>query len=122
MAQVWNLPAGVWTLKATDGKANPADLCMSLAKGARLRGVRIVEEAEVVAVKTARTGAGTVVADGKDHERIRIATVAPSTAAEILTKILARDGFYKGAPSGNFGPDVRAALAAWVDAKGGTSP
>ncbi len=33
-----------------DGKVNPADLCMSLAKGARLRGVRIVEGVEVVAV------------------------------------------------------------------------
>ncbi|HXE51001.1 MAG TPA: FAD-dependent oxidoreductase, partial [Ramlibacter sp.] len=30
-----------------DGKANPADLCMSLAKGARQRGVKIVEGVEV---------------------------------------------------------------------------
>ena len=35
-----------------DGKANPADLTMSLAKGARMRGVRIVEQAEVLAVQT----------------------------------------------------------------------
>jgi 4-methylaminobutanoate oxidase (formaldehyde-forming) len=33
-----------------DGKANPADLCMSLAKGARNQGVRMVEQAEVTAV------------------------------------------------------------------------
>ncbi len=33
-----------------DGKANPADLCMSLAKGARNRGVKIVEEVEVTGV------------------------------------------------------------------------
>ncbi len=33
-----------------DGKANPADLCMSLAKGARLRGVTIVEDTEVTGV------------------------------------------------------------------------
>ncbi|MGI9154625.1 MAG: NAD(P)/FAD-dependent oxidoreductase, partial [Rubrivivax sp.] len=33
-----------------DGKANPADLCMSLAKGARNRGVRMVEGVEVVEV------------------------------------------------------------------------
>ena len=33
-----------------DGKANPADLCMSLAKGARLRGVKIVEGVEVTGV------------------------------------------------------------------------
>lgn len=34
-----------------DGKANPADLCMSLAKGARNRGVRIVEGVEVTGVR-----------------------------------------------------------------------
>jgi 4-methylaminobutanoate oxidase (formaldehyde-forming) len=33
-----------------DGKANPADLCMSLAKGARNRGVRVVEDIEVTGV------------------------------------------------------------------------
>ena len=33
-----------------DGKANPADLCMSLAKGARNRGVKIVEDIEVTGV------------------------------------------------------------------------
>ena len=33
-----------------DGKANPADLCMSLAKGARNRGVRMVEGVEVTGV------------------------------------------------------------------------
>ncbi|MEO7391009.1 MAG: FAD-dependent oxidoreductase [Ramlibacter sp.] len=33
-----------------DGKANPADLCMSLAKGARNRGVKIMEGVEVTGV------------------------------------------------------------------------
>ncbi|MDP1969166.1 MAG: FAD-dependent oxidoreductase, partial [Burkholderiaceae bacterium] len=33
-----------------DGKANPADLTMSLAKGARMRGVRIAEGVEVTGV------------------------------------------------------------------------
>ena len=37
-----------------DGKANPADLCMSLAKGARNRGVKIVEHVEVTGVVTER--------------------------------------------------------------------
>jgi 4-methylaminobutanoate oxidase (formaldehyde-forming) len=40
-----------------DGKANPADLTMSLAKGARMRGVRIGEGAEVVAVHMEATAA-----------------------------------------------------------------
>ena len=37
-----------------DGKANPADLCMSLAKGARLKGVRIVEGVQVTGVRSER--------------------------------------------------------------------
>jgi glycine cleavage system aminomethyltransferase T/glycine/D-amino acid oxidase-like deaminating enzyme len=37
-----------------DGKANPADLCMSLAKGARQRGVKMIEEVEVSGVITER--------------------------------------------------------------------
>jgi glycine cleavage system aminomethyltransferase T/glycine/D-amino acid oxidase-like deaminating enzyme len=37
-----------------DGKANPADLCMSLAKGARNRGVKVVEHIEVTGVVTER--------------------------------------------------------------------
>ncbi|HSC01610.1 MAG TPA: FAD-dependent oxidoreductase, partial [Burkholderiaceae bacterium] len=41
-----------------DGKANPADLCMSLAKGARNRGVRIVEGVEVTGVLTERGPGG----------------------------------------------------------------
>ena len=67
-----DLTGAIWI--PGDGKANPADLCMSLAKGARLRGVTIVEEAEVVDVKTARTGSGSSVTglrvrhDGAEHE------------------------------------------------------
>ncbi|HEY6354705.1 MAG TPA: FAD-dependent oxidoreductase, partial [Burkholderiaceae bacterium] len=45
-----------------DGKANPADLCMSLAKGARNRGVRIVEGVEVTGVLTERGAVGAQVA------------------------------------------------------------
>jgi 4-methylaminobutanoate oxidase (formaldehyde-forming) len=37
-----------------DGKANPADLCMSLAKGARNRGVKVIEGAEVTGVMVER--------------------------------------------------------------------
>jgi glycine cleavage system aminomethyltransferase T/glycine/D-amino acid oxidase-like deaminating enzyme len=43
-----DLHGGLWI--PGDGKANPADLTMSLAKGARNRGVRIVEDLEVVDV------------------------------------------------------------------------
>ncbi len=43
-----DLQGAIWI--PGDGKANPADLCMSLAKGARNRGVKIVEGVEVTGV------------------------------------------------------------------------
>jgi len=43
-----DLQGAVWI--PGDGKANPADLCMSLAKGARQRGARLVEGVEVTAL------------------------------------------------------------------------
>ncbi|KQW36964.1 FAD-dependent oxidoreductase [Rhizobacter sp. Root404] len=45
-----DLEGGLWI--PGDGKANPADLTMSLAKGARNRGVKIVEDIEVTGVLT----------------------------------------------------------------------
>jgi glycine cleavage system aminomethyltransferase T/glycine/D-amino acid oxidase-like deaminating enzyme len=49
-----------------DGKANPADLCMSLAKGARNRGVKIVEGVEVTGVRSERGRVtGVVTAQGE---------------------------------------------------------
>ena len=46
-----DLQGGIWI--PGDGKANPADLTQSLAKGARNRGVRIVEGVQVTAVHSA---------------------------------------------------------------------
>ena len=43
-----DLQGGIWL--PGDGKANPADLCMSLAKGARNRGVKIHEGIEATGV------------------------------------------------------------------------
>ena len=45
-----DLEGGLWI--PGDGKANPADLTMSLAKGARNRGVKVVEDIEVIGVLT----------------------------------------------------------------------
>jgi heterotetrameric sarcosine oxidase gamma subunit len=45
-----DLAGAIWL--PGDGKANPADLCMSLAKGARNRGVKMVEGVEVTGVIT----------------------------------------------------------------------
>ncbi len=67
-----DLAGAIWI--PGDGKANPADLTMSLAKGARLRGVRVVEEAEVIAVRSERAGNGAAVTGlcvrhaGEEHE------------------------------------------------------
>jgi len=67
-----DLAGAIWI--PGDGKANPADLTMSLAKGARNRGVRIVEGAEVVAVRSAAGPTGSQVTglrvrhDGNDVE------------------------------------------------------
>ena len=47
-----DLHGGLWI--PGDGKANPADLTMSLAKGARNLGARIVEGVEVIGVQTKR--------------------------------------------------------------------
>jgi glycine cleavage system aminomethyltransferase T/glycine/D-amino acid oxidase-like deaminating enzyme len=43
-----DLQGAIWL--PGDGKANPADLCMSLAKGARNRGVRMREDVEVTGI------------------------------------------------------------------------
>src|SRR5437588_11434274 len=43
-----DLSGAVWI--PGDGKANPTDLTQSLAKGARLRGARIIEDAKLVGV------------------------------------------------------------------------
>ncbi|CAN7553561.1 GcvT family protein [Polaromonas sp. LjRoot131] len=45
-----DLQGAIWL--PGDGKANPADLCMSLAKGARNRGVKMAEGIEVTGVIT----------------------------------------------------------------------
>lgn len=48
--QIDDLHGALWL--PGDGKANPADLCMSLARGARQRGVQILEDVEVTGVLT----------------------------------------------------------------------
>jgi heterotetrameric sarcosine oxidase gamma subunit len=66
-----DLQGGLWI--PGDGKANPADLTMSLAKGARNRGVKIVEDVEVIGVLTENGHAGSRVCgvrtlvDGQEH-------------------------------------------------------
>ena len=66
LLRVDDLEGAIWI--PGDGKANPTDLTMSLAKGARNRGVRIVEGVEVSGVEVERgrvTGVRTAQGDVK---------------------------------------------------------
>ncbi len=58
--RVDDLQGAIWI--PGDGKANPADLCMSLAKGARNRGVKMLEDTEVTGVMIERGASGERVA------------------------------------------------------------
>jgi glycine cleavage system aminomethyltransferase T/glycine/D-amino acid oxidase-like deaminating enzyme len=65
-----DLAGAIWL--PGDGKANPADLCMSLAKGARNRGVRMAEGVRVVQVLKERDRvAGVVVQRDGERQEIR---------------------------------------------------
>ncbi len=63
-----DLTGAIWL--PGDGKANPADLCMSLAKGARNRGVKIVEGVEVtgVIIENGRAVGVNTLQDGEPSE------------------------------------------------------
>ena len=63
-----DLQGAIWI--PGDGKANPTDLTMSLAKGARMRGARIVEGAEVtrVRVERGRVAGVRVAHGGAEHD------------------------------------------------------
>ena len=69
-----DLQGAIWI--PGDGKANPADLCMSLAKGARNRGVKMIEDTEVTGVIIERATRGE-----------RIAGVR-TTAGEVRCEVL----------------------------------
>lgn len=59
-----NLVGGCFT--PSDGQANPSDITLALAKGARSRGIRIVEDCSVTAVKVENggvTGVSTTLGD-----------------------------------------------------------
>lgn len=63
-----DLSGAVWI--PGDGKANPTDLTQSLAKGARMRGVRIVEGAKVTGVRihNGHVAGVSVLHEGAPHE------------------------------------------------------
>ncbi|MEP7091930.1 MAG: FAD-dependent oxidoreductase, partial [Nocardioidaceae bacterium] len=66
-----------------DGKANPTDLTMALAKGARQRGVRVVERTRVVDVLTERGAVTGVRTDRGDVEAEVVVDCAGQWAAQV---------------------------------------
>ena len=76
-----DLVGAIWL--PADGKANPADLTQALAKGARLRGARIVERTRVTGV-TARDGCVTGVrTDAGDVEAEVVVNCAGQWALQV---------------------------------------
>ncbi|RWA82803.1 hypothetical protein [Mesorhizobium sp.] len=56
---------------------------------------------------------------GLDEENlVSVGKALPDEIRAAIETTLKSEGFYAGEPKGYFGPDVRKALAAWVDAKG----
>src|SRR5262249_44984355 len=53
-----------------------------------------------------------------DGKLVPLAKAIPDEVRIAIEKTLKEGGFYSGEPKGYFGPEVRKALAAWVDAKG----
>ena len=79
--QVDDLLGAIWL--PGDGKANPTDLTMALAKGARNRGVRIVEHTRVIDVLTQRGAVTGVRTDRGDIEVEVVVNCAGQWAAQV---------------------------------------
>lgn len=74
MMRIDDLVGAIWL--PADGRANPTDLTLALAKGARLRGARIVERTRVI---------GTTVADDGGRRRVvGVRTDAGDVEADIV--------------------------------------
>jgi glycine cleavage system aminomethyltransferase T/glycine/D-amino acid oxidase-like deaminating enzyme len=76
-----DLVGGIWL--PGDGKVNPTDLTMALARGARSRGARIVERTRVVDVLTAHGAVTGVRTDGGDIEAEVVVNCAGQWAAQV---------------------------------------
>lgn len=84
--RVDDLVGAIWL--PADGKANPADLTQALAKGARLRGARIVEHTRVTGIRTA------------DGRVTGVRTDAGDIEAEIVVNCAGQWGFQVGLMAG----------------------
>ena len=64
--QVEDLVGAIWL--PGDGKANPTDLTLALAKGARMRGTRVFERTRVTGVSTGSTSSGRARVTGVSYD------------------------------------------------------
>ena len=79
--RVDDLVGAIWL--PADGRANPTDLTLALAKGARLRGARIIEHARVVGVMTDNGRATGVRTDVGDVEAELVVNCAGQWAMQV---------------------------------------
>lgn len=76
-----DLAGAIWL--PADGKANPTDLTMALAKGARRRGARVYERVRVLAVTTSAGRVSGVRTDGGDIEAEIVVNCAGQWAKQV---------------------------------------
>jgi 4-methylaminobutanoate oxidase (formaldehyde-forming) len=79
--RVDDLAGAIWL--PADGKANPTDLTFALAKGARMRGARIVEKTRVIGILTTDGRAGGVRTDAGDVEAEIVVNCAGQWAKQV---------------------------------------
>ncbi|MGH3424845.1 MAG: FAD-dependent oxidoreductase, partial [Nocardioidaceae bacterium] len=79
--RVEDLVGAIWL--PGDGKANPTDLTMALAKGARMRGARVVERTRVTDVRTERGAVTGVRTDRGDIEAEVVVNCAGQWAKQV---------------------------------------
>lgn len=80
-----DLVGAIWL--PADGKANPTDLTFALAKGARMRGARIVEKTRVLAVTTADGAVTGVHTDAGDIEADIVVNCAGQWAKQVAAMV-----------------------------------
>jgi heterotetrameric sarcosine oxidase gamma subunit len=79
--RVDDLVGAIWL--PADGRANPTDLTLALAKGARLRGARIIERTKVIGVTTANGRVTGVRTDAGDVETELVVNCAGQWAKQV---------------------------------------
>ncbi len=81
MIRIDDLVGAIWL--PADGKANPTDLTLALAKGARLRGARVIERTRVTGIKTENGRVTGVCTDAGDVEAEIVVNCAGQWAKQV---------------------------------------